>query len=395
MNDYKRILNSLHERRDNIIQGKINCIPLPFPRFKSKFPGIEKERIVLVSGSTKAAKSQLTNFLYIIGPLMYCYLHPNQIRVKIFVFPLEESKEAVTLKIYAYLLYYLSKGKIKLSPTQLKSTSEACPIEAMQMMESDEFKAIVKLYESMVIFFDDKNRVGIYKTFNNYANTHGKNHYKPYVHKSINEVTGEVMEVTREMFDYYEADDPEEYVIGIVDHVSLLEPIRGETLRETISNFADDLITLRNRYKYTIVAVQQQNIETTGLEAIKVNRIAPTIAGLADCKDVGKACNVMIGITNPNAFALENYMGYNISVLKGKARFMEIVINRDGESNDVCPLYFDGSVNYFKELPLPATLELENIYRKLRDGISFITYSLNNLYDNFTNRKKKSHNPKP
>lgn len=50
-----RVLKSLEERRQNILNGNINCIPSPFKRFSEDFPGIEQGKYYLVSASTKVA----------------------------------------------------------------------------------------------------------------------------------------------------------------------------------------------------------------------------------------------------------------------------------------------------------------------------------------------------
>jgi len=362
-----RIVAGLIKRRDKVLSGGINCIPLPFPRFRSEFPGTEQKRIYLVSGGTKAAKSQLTLFLFVINTLLYCYYHPNKIKPKIFFFPLEEDKEAVTLKVMAFLITYLNP-QIIISPTDLKSTDERKPLpdEVLEIMNSSKFNEIMELYEKIVIFSDEGNRVGIYKVLNNYAETHGTFHYKEVTAKEKDEL-GIIKEVQKKVFDYYTPNNPDEYVIAVVDHVSLLAPVKGEDLRQTISMFAEDCIKLRNRCNMTFAIVQQQNIESTGLEAFKANKIRPTVAGLADCKDFGKACNMMIGITNPHYFELNEYMGYPIAgKLKGNARFMEVVVNRDGQSNGIAPLLFNGAINKFTELPPPSdTANLNRIIAEL------------------------------
>lgn len=61
----------------------------------------------------------------------------------------------------------------------------------------------------------------------------------------------------------------------------------------------------------------------------------------------------MLGITNPFAFELPEYLGYDVMTLRDNLRVLEIVLNRDGSSNGVVGLYFDGATNYFNELPLP------------------------------------------
>ena len=48
------------------------------------------------------------------------------------------------------------------------------------------------------------------------------------------------------------------------------------------------MVNLRNRYRYIPVIVQQQSTESTGLEAFKLNKIRPTVAGLADSKYTGR-----------------------------------------------------------------------------------------------------------
>lgn len=75
----------------------------------------------------------------------------------------------------------------------------------------------------------------------------------------------------------------------------------------------------------------------------------------------------MIGITNPFSFELPEYLGYNIRILKGNFRCMEIVLNRDGTSNSICPLFFDGAINYFKELPKPNSEELGRVYYNVEE----------------------------
>lgn len=104
-------------------------------------------------------------------------------------------------------------------------------------------------------------------------------------------------------------------------------------------------------------------METISLDAFKNNKIRPTLAGLADSKNTGKDTSVMLGITNPSAYEIPMYMGWDIKKLKGNARFLEVVLSREGESNGLLGLYFDGATNYFAPLP-PAenAVEMKKVY---------------------------------
>ena len=79
-----RILDTLDDRRKRILEGDINCIPSPFRRLSNSFPGIEQAKYYLISGGPKAAKTQLTNYLFVYTPILYAFEHPKQLRVKIF-----------------------------------------------------------------------------------------------------------------------------------------------------------------------------------------------------------------------------------------------------------------------------------------------------------------------
>lgn len=75
----------------------------------------------------------------------------------------------------------------------------------------------------------------------------------------------------------------------------------------------------------------------------------------------------MLGITNPYAFEMPEYLRYDITRLKGYARFMEVVLNREGESNGILGLYFDGATNFFEPLPRFDNLqELNKVYELIK-----------------------------
>ena len=363
-----RVLKSLEERRQNILNGNINCIPSPFKRFSEDFPGIEQGKYYLVSASTKVGKTQLASFLFLYNSVLYAYNHPDKIDLKILYFPLEETQEAITLRFMSYLLYTLSKGQIRKSPTDLKSVREQFPIdrEILDLFEEEPYKSILNFFEEHVTFVPDRNPYGIFKQAQDYAEQNGKIYTKKL--DIIDNKTGEVSS-TKDVFDYYVPDNPKEYVMLIVDHIGLISTEGKMDLRESINKLSDNMIQLRNKYNYIPVIIQQQGQETNNLEAFKANKIRPTISGLSDSKYTAKDANVMLGLTNPYSFELPEYAGYDITKLKGNARFLEVVINRDGISNGMIGLYFDGCTNFFKELPPPSdTKGLETIYKIIQQN---------------------------
>jgi hypothetical protein len=355
-------LGYIKQRRQNLIDGKVNCIPSPFKSFWQDFVGIEQETYYCVTANQKAAKSQFASFMFIYTPILYAYENPDKVRVKIFYAPLEESQLKTTLRFMRHLLYIHSKFKVRVSHNELASTIEGHPVDekVIEALESEEYQKILKFFEDRVEFFNSKNPTGIYKTMVKYACEHGER-----IKKSIT-ITDEFGEQkTVEKVVGYKPYDPDEYVIMLTDHVGLLQEESGKDKRQTIRKYSEYMMELRDNYRQIPVIVQQQSAEVQSMDAFKLNRISPTPGALADCKDIRYDVNVMLGLTNPYAAHLEEWLKYDITKLKDNVRFLEVMLSRDGSANAVKALYFDGAVSYFKELPGPKSEGYEEYMEKV------------------------------
>lgn len=61
-------------------------------------------------------------------------------------------------------------------------------------------------------------------------------------------------------------------------------------------------------------------------------------------------------------------MGYDIKLFRDNIRFLEILGGREGGGGITSALFFDGKVNFFKELPKPDdTLKLMQVQAMLRE----------------------------
>jgi hypothetical protein len=99
------------------------------------------------------------------------------------------------------------------------------------------------------------------------------------------------------------------------------------------------------------------------LEAIKMKKLLPTAASLSDTKYTARDADLVIGLFSPDKFGIPTWNGYDITRLGSYARFMQVIANRNGEVGGVCPLFFDGAVCDFKELPLTSQVnELSQYY---------------------------------
>ena len=169
---------------------------------------------------------------------------------------------------------------------------------------------------------------------------------------TIKDELGQPQEV--EVFDSYEQDNPNEYRIILVDTINLIDTERGLRLKDSIDKLSEyEAKYLRNRYHYTIVNIQQQAFESESNESFKLGRVRPSAVGLGDSKYTSRDANVVLGLFSPFRFGITEYFGYDITILKDRIRFLEVITNRDGEMGGILPLWFDGAVCEFKELPKP------------------------------------------
>lgn len=353
----QRVLENAKERREKILSGKVNCIPSPFKTFRYDFPGVELGTYYLVSGGAKSSKSKITNFLFLFNSILYAYHHPELVRLKVFYALLEEKAENITGKFICYLLYILSDKKIRIDIKTFKSVDEDRILspEILELLGTLEYQSILKFFEEHVVFIPDRNPTGVYHTLERYAEANGTIHRK------------KVEGYEKEIFDYYEPNDPDEYVLCIIDHISLISCERSMDLRNSIKKLSEYLKIVRNKYNYIPVVVQQQNSESLSLEAFKANKIRPTQKGLADSQDPGKDCDVMLGITSPFSWELKEYLKYDITKLRGYCKFLEIVLGRDGESNAILGMYFDGATGFYAPLPKYDNIsELNKVYQLIQ-----------------------------
>lgn len=338
-------------------------------------------------------KSKFCDFLFVYEPLFFILEHP-EVRAKVLYFTLEMSPEEKYNEFLCHLLFRLDG--IEISPTELKSTDREHPVDEkiFKLLESDKYQRYIKAFENMVEYIDDvRNPTGINKYCRDYALSHGHLNFKK--GKKRDPLTDQVIDADVVDCDNpYTPDDLEERRIIIIDNASNLSLENGLKKMETIDRMSKYGITLRNQLKYIFVLIQHQAQAQEGIENQKLNRLKPSSDGLADCKTTTRDANMVIGLYSPFKYGLREYEGYNITKFRNHIRFMEIIEDRDyGANGQICPLYFDGAVSMFNELPRPDDeAGLQKFYnylelKKNKTNKSFFMYGINKI--NKVLRKKK------
>ena len=81
-----------------------------------------------------------------------------------------------------------------------------------------------------------------------------------------------------------------------------------------------------------------------------------------------KLADIVLGLFSPFRFGITEYFGYDITILKDHIRFLEVIVNRNGEMGGIIPLWFDGAVCDFREMPKPDDkAALNKIYQHCKN----------------------------
>ena len=388
MSRFSEIQKDNATRRKRILEGKFNCLPFPFVRFRRVYPGVEQGKFIILTANQKIGKSKLADYLFIYEPLFFMMEHP-ELKVKVLYFSLEMSAKEKYNEFLCHLLYRLDK--IHIDTRELRSVDKPCDEKILELLETEKYQRYIKAFEDMVIFNDtDKNPTGINIKCRDYALAHGHMNYITY--QAPNELTGKMED--RQGVDPikpYTQDDEDEYRIIILDNAANLATEKGcNTKMETIDRMAKYGIGLKKQLNYVFVLIQHQMQSQEGVENIKLGRMRPTSDGLGDCKTTARDLNCMMGLYNPIKFLSETkqeiYQGYNIKKLGKHCRFLEIIDDRDyGAGGAICPLFFDGAVSTFSELPLPNdTQQLERVYQYIQsiDSRNTLLFTFNKHFGN-------------
>jgi hypothetical protein len=363
MNIYKKVREEIVKNRDLKEAGKDIIIPFPFPRFSKEVPGIMKGTYTIVSANQKAGKSQISDYMYVYSPLEFIKNRNTNLDVSIKYFSLEMSKEAKIRQAIVHRLFV--KHRIILSTRQLRSLFDGYSIPQEIINKIDGDKEFFEYFEDKVELIDNlRNPYGIYSHIRDFFHKNGRYIDKQGYPISIQDIEKNDMQINMNI-SHYEPNNPDLIVIPLIDHISLILPEKGENLYEAIGKMSSNyLIRMRNRWQASPVVVQQQTLGKESNESAKMDRHEPSADGLSDNKGTSKDCDQLITLYSPFRNKVKSYLGYDITKLQNSYRRLAVELDREGATFETS-LYFNGKVNFFKELPHSSEMT-SDIYDKIK-----------------------------
>lgn len=363
----KDVIAAAKANYQRVMSGQDINIPFPFQKFSKYVPGIQQKRYYIVTANAKVGKTQITDFLFLYHPYQYLKTRKSNIKIKVVYFTLEMSAEEKVKQALCHFLFVRSEGRIRVSPEQFDSQFGAISPSILKEAETlvEEFE---NEFEPKVEFIDKiRNPFGIYSHMREYARKNGKF----YNNGQLVEIP-EKAEWENYKWNKYVPNDPDEYVIIILDHANLIKAERGNDLFNSIGDLSKYFVNLRNYYGYIPVLIQQQALSQESVENLKADRLRPSADGLNMNKQTSQDCDMLLGLFSPYRHKFPTYQEY---ILAGKTpeeglrdnhRELSVIYNRRGSAVAV-QLFFDGVVNWFEELPPIKSAMLDTLYEVLKE----------------------------
>ena len=372
-------LRKIKEEKD---AGKLFCIPFQnYPKLAQSVPGIVPGMITMITAGSGVGKTQVAKALAVREPLEYAV--KNNMKLKIFYFALEESKQEF---VDTMICNYVSqKSGIQIDILALQGYREKSIDSKIMLIIETYVEEMEELLKNVEVIDSVYNPTGIYKYLRNYADKNGTHHYEErvFIKNKIDE-NGKKYTVEEKVrpYSHYIPNDPNQMTIVVVDHMSLLTPEKNkdtgntmtqhQTMAHWSTNYALKQITKHWNWAVVNVIQQEQSGEreqfTMKGESIQ-KKTEPSLAGFANNKEIQRDAKVILGVYAPDRYGFEEYHGYDIRRMRDTFRAIKVLKNRFGPPNKYHHMLFDGATNRFKELPKSSESHLLTPYYQASDKL--------------------------
>jgi hypothetical protein len=358
-------MSSFDDLKDEVekgMSGKNTGIPMGFDRL-NRYIGIRKGMYTLVGGLTGSGKTSFIDDCYVLNPVDWMLSEKGKasgLELKIIYRSMERSKTYKLAKWVARKIF-LDTGNI-IPVSKLLGWTDKMTKEEHDMFLS--YRWYIEEVEKIVTIIDGpENPVGIAKDLKKWALQRGR----------IDESD------TDEYYRKYIPNNPNEFVLVIIDHIGLLRPTKDLiTKKQCIDKMSSELQYARDFYGYSPVVVSQFNRDIANPMRLKNGDVEPQLEDFKDSSQTQDDADVVLALFDPMRYKVPDPSGYKLEKLKDEYgakyyRSARLIKNSYGEDDIRIGLGFLGQIGMFKELP-----KVKNMTDEDYEAVVNKTYFLNN-----------------
>lgn len=311
------------------------------PKLEGIIDGVTQGTYTLIISSSGSGKSSFSLYSYVYRPLME---HLDDDNFKVLYVSLEMSELSMFIKLMSIYIFETYGKKLSYKEILSKKRGYVLDEEGYQMVLKCE--DWLNKIESKIEFYD--------------KNVSADSLYAILCNRL--EQCGEFVETeTRKT---YIPKNPDLIYVIVLDHIGLVRPKAGRTLKQEIDLVSSYLVTLREMCNISPVVIQQANRDHGNIERFKAGKSAFTMNDSKDSGNTVNDCNIMLAIFDPFKEGIRNHRGYNVEEMAGRFRTCQVLKNRFGECDVEVGLNFFGEINYFMELPTPDKISNYTQYQE-------------------------------
>lgn len=361
-------------------KGKNQGLSTGIKSFTKAIDGVQRRAIYGIAASPKVGKTTLADLCFVIEPYLDYIKRKEKnpdlkMRLKFIYFSYEINRIRKEFKYAAHFMFrdyniafFEHKGKFyPMSPRYLEGKlidDDNQPIKVLPehetLLKEIYEKRIIPLFgqydtngkqitKGVIEFIEERdNPTGLRNYLMHYATENGKFIMETY---KIKNEQGQLVE--RQRIIGYKANNPDDYVIIITDHVRKLRRERGYSLKENIDKWIEYSVELRNWCNFTFVHVVHLNRGISEVRRVQYlsEFLYPTGDDIKDTGNLSEDCDYLITLFNPKdeKYNIKKHFGVEITEIEGY-RSLHLVESRDTE----CPMHLQlqmmGGINLFKSL---------------------------------------------
>lgn len=322
--------------------------------------GIQRSCYTLYGGGSGSGKTTLIDYQ------LLCAIEDAEsknitINIIYYSWEIDElTKKANWLSVLIYKKY-----GITIPPEKIKGLGKFRLTDDEQQLVFSEIPEVERIFNKINWIWQPLNPTGCYKYWWEFMKTRGTFKTEPYVDEN---------DKPQERIVSFELNDPTEYNIVVMDHVSLAKLERGFSLKQNLDKLSELTVSCRNMFKMTFLYLQQFNNQLSSIDRMKFKGadISPQQTDFRDSGNLYIDSDIALGLMNAYKMDMDTCMEYNINRpgssynLKESFRMLKIVKNRLSRDNLAIGLLFLPKSGSFKELPEPHLINNEWITQNLK-----------------------------
>jgi len=334
---------NLKDRIKEGLEGKYQGLDNGFKRLNEVIFGIQRRCYTLLGGNSGCYKTTLVDYM-----LFNALEDAKKKGIKLTVFYYSFEIDKIT-KQCNWLAQYINKKYNKtISPETIKGLGANRLTKEEFDLINQELPHIESLFQEINFKFVPTNPTGVYNELWKFGEDNGTIHKENYSY-----IDSEGKKHTGSRIAGYTPDNPDSYVLVIMDHMALMRKERGYQTKEIIDKYSEYCTELKNLFGFSFINIQQFNSSLSSVERMKFKGVdlSPQQSDFKDSTNPYQDADVVIGVMCPYKLDMETSLGYQVNKLKDKLLYLKVIKNRLSKDNVGIGLYVDAKVGRFQELP--------------------------------------------